>query len=197
MASLPKTLPDTEDHLENARSACEYQLSNICHPGDDSEQQLRTLAASMAKSAGGNFLVLTSYFKAHAGAEWDLATLTRDAGDLTQSVQVIYETFFRRIEDWLDPVERTDVSDALRALLSARGPITQTMACQTFGLRTEQWRTAVSRLRQFLIEGSVRGMGQGETTWRLYHDTFREYLSAKFDADLPSAQARWIRYVSE
>ena len=190
-------IPDAEDHIEDARAACEYFLAGVCS-GElgGTGARVRGLGARIAESAGGNFLVLTSFFKAHSGAAYSFDALEEAAADLTSSVRDAYESFFRRIEQGLSESALSGVCQALRALVTARGPVTQAMACRAFGMRTEQWRVGLSRVRQFLIEGGVRMGGAGETTWRLYHETFREFLVQEFEADLPEACRCWADFAS-
>ena len=63
-----------------------------------------------------------------------------------------------------------------------------------FGLRRAQWDWAFARIGQFLERGGVRQQEQGALTYRVYHETFREFLRGRLASDLPDAHRRWAEY---
>ena len=179
-----------EDYLEDARAACEIFLGAAC-PAEmlGAGDRVKALAAQMAERAGGNFLVLTSFFKAHAGTGRSLDELAGAAEDLTSSVSGVYASFFRRMQG--DP-DLDHVYEVLTVMVSAHGAVTRSMVCRAFGLRTGPWEKGMLHARQFLVEGGYAG----EDTYRLYHETFREFCLMKFESDLPEARERWASYTT-
>jgi hypothetical protein len=147
----------------------------------------------MAERAGGNFLVLTSFFKAHAGTGQSLDELAAAAEDLASSVSGVYADFFRRLQDSPD---LEHVYDVLTAMVTAHGPVSKGMVCEAFGLKSAQWTKGMLRARQFLVEGSYRKEGTGESTWRLFHETFRAFLLEELKGDLTTAREWWASYVA-
>ena len=181
-----------EDYLEDARAACKLFLGAACPaemlgPGN----RVKALAARMVERAGGNFLVLTSFFKAHAGTGRSFDELAVATEDLTSSVTGVYASYFRRMQG--DP-DLDHVYDVLTAMVTAHGAVTQSMVCRAFGLHTGPWEKGMLRARQFLVEGNARSDGTGEETYRLFHETFREFCLQKFETDLPEAHERWAAY---
>ena len=187
-------VPDSDDHLRDARAACELLLSSVC-PREmvGAGERVRALAARMAERAGGNFLVLTSFFKAHAGTGQSLDELAAAAEDLASSVSGVYADFFRRLQDSPD---LEHVYDVLTAMVTAHGPVSKGMVCEAFGLKSAQWTKGMLRARQFLVEGSYRKEGTGESTWRLFHETFRAFLLEELKGDLTTAREWWASYVA-
>ena len=42
--------------------------------------------------------------------------------------------------------------------------------------------------------GGVRQQERGELTYRIYHETFREFLLRRLASDLPGCHRRWAEY---
>src|SRR5262249_10581044 len=62
------------------------------------------------------------------------------------------------------------------------------------GLETCDWEWAFGLVSQFLERGGVRQEERGSLTYRIYHETFREFLSARLAADLPQRHRRWAEH---
>jgi len=114
-----KLLPGSAEHMEDARAACEMFLGDACPSAlYGSGGRARDLAAAMAERAGGNFLVLTCFFRAHHGPGYTFDQLEAAARDLTPYPHEYYERFFESL-----PNDRAleHVHTVLAAMATAHG----------------------------------------------------------------------------
>ena len=71
---------------------------------------------------------------------------------------------------------------------------TPEQVCAVFRLRVARWDWAFRLLSQFLERGGVRQEEQGALTYRIYHETFREFLLQKLATDLSECHSNWANY---
>jgi WD40 repeat protein len=189
---------DSAESIEDARAASEFMIAALCPDAVRTDPEaIRSLAARLADKAEGNFLVLRAFFDAQRIDGQSLARLEEESGDLTSTVADVYKRFFdqRLVKEPGTSLEgRRAVYTVLQALASAVAPVTRAMVSSAFGLGSADWEFALGHVQQFLSEGGYQGAGQGETTYHLFHQTFREYLHERFGTDLPGCRQRWTEY---
>jgi hypothetical protein len=78
---------------------------------------------------------------------------------------------------------------------TARAPVTQEQVCTAFGLKRRDWDWAFRRLSQFLERGGLRQEERGALTYRIYHETFREFLRKRLAEELPDCHRRWAEHL--
>jgi len=108
-------------------------------------------------------------------------------------VEKQYETFFERATRSIadDPDKLDLFYRILGAFGTAHAPVTPEQVCAAFGLRRAQWDWAFGRISQFLERGGLREEERGSLTYRLYHETFREFLASRLSGDLRDCHRRW------
>jgi hypothetical protein len=186
------------ENLRDAGEFCRQELKPWS--AGQPEARLNALAARLACKAGANFLVLRLFFRVDAPALYpDLERLEPAIETVTPEARDRYEEFFNRVaaDPALDPAGRTSIRQVVRALVTAGGAVNDLQVCTAFGLDSLQWEDAFARLRQFLAEGGLRQQRGGRPVWRIYHDTFREYLLERLAADLLAGHRAWARYAAE
>jgi WD40 repeat protein len=109
------------------------------------------------------------------------------------SVEKEYEKFFERVAGRVadSREERRLFYRVLGAFASARAPVTAEQIMAAFDLDRADWDWAFGQISQFLERGGVRQEERGAQTYRLYHETFREYLRSRLAGDLPGCHRRW------
>jgi hypothetical protein len=160
---------------------------------------LRGVAERLARRAEGNFLVLKLFLsKESLGERLDVARLEQAAEGLSGAVEREYEKFFDRVADRLgdDHKSRELFYRALGAFASARAPVTAEQVMAAFGLNRADWDWAFGLVGQFLERGGVRQEERGAQTYRLYHETFREFLRSRLAGDLPGCHRRWADHAA-
>jgi hypothetical protein len=187
--------PASAENRRDAADFCVRELRGRVRGAD--ETTVNRLAGRLAERTDGNFLVLKLFLSAESpGQEMAVADLERAAERLTGSVEKQYETFFERAtRSVADDPDRLDLFyRVLGAFGTAHAPVTAEQVCAAFGLRRAQWDWAFGRISQFLERGGVRQEEQGALTYRLYHETFREFLVKKLSSDLPDCHRRWAEH---
>jgi WD40 repeat protein len=164
---------------------------------------LRGLAERLARRAEGNFLVLKLFLgralgQDTPGGRTDVARLEQAAEGLSGAVEKEYEKFFERVTDRLgdDREGRRLFYGVLGAFAAARAPVTAEQVGAAFGVDRADWDWAFGLVGQFLERGGVRQEERGALTYRLYHETFREFLQARLAGDLPGCHRRWAEHDS-
>jgi hypothetical protein len=184
--------PASAENRRDAADFCVRELRGRVRGAD--ETTVNRLAERLAEQTDGNFLVLKLFLSAESlGQEMTVADLERAAERLTGSVEKQYETFFERAtRSVADDPDKLDLFyRVLGAFGTAHAPVTAEQVCAAFGLRRAPWDWAFGRISQFLERGGVRQEEQGALTYRLYHETFREFLIKKLSSDLPDCHRRW------
>jgi hypothetical protein len=83
------------------------------------------------------------------------------------------------------------------AFATVRAPVTQEQVCAAFGLKRRDWDWAFRRVSQFLERGGLRQEERGALTYRIYHETFREFLRKRLVEELPDCHRRWAEQALE
>jgi hypothetical protein len=189
--------PSSDDNQRDAIAYCLHQLQGQVTDAD--ERTLRRLSERLAQRAEGNFLVLKLFLSTKSiGEQVSAAELEREAANLTGAVEGVYKRFFERVTDRLgdDPDQLDWLYQVLGAFVTAQAPVTPEQICAAFGLRTARWDWAFGLISQFLERGGVRQEEQGALTYRLYHETFRQFLLKKLATDLRVDHEQWANYCS-
>jgi hypothetical protein len=190
--------PSARDNQEDATAFCRQTLEEQM-TGEDGAV-LSRLAERLAQRAEGNFLVLTLFLKrVFRVGKVTVADLEHAAEGLTGAVEAEYEKFFERVLERLlgerDELEKRDLlNQVLGAFAAAPAPITPEQIGAAFRLRRAQWEWALGQAGQFLVRGGIRQEERGAPTYRIYHETFREYLQRRLAADLRDYHRRWAEY---
>jgi WD40 repeat protein len=189
--------PASDDNHRDAVAFCLRELDGRISDADGDE--LRSLAERLARWAKGNFLVLKlSLSKESLGEQPDVSCVERAAEGLCGSVEKEYEKFFERVAGRL--ADRREESRlfyrVLGAFASARAPVTAEQVMAAFGLDRADWDWAFGQISQFLERGGVRQEERGAQTYRLYHETFREYLRSRLAGDLPGCHRCWADHAA-
>jgi WD40 repeat protein len=114
------------------------------------------------------------------------------------SVEKEYEKFFERVAGRVadSREERRLFYRVLGAFASARAPVTAEQIMAAFDLDRADFDWAFGQIGQFLERGGVRQEERGAQTYRLYHETFREYLRSRLAGDLPGYHRRWADHAA-
>ncbi len=187
--------PSSEDNQRDAVAYCLRELQGRVMDADDAT--LQRLSERLAQPAKGNFLVLKLFLSRDSlGETVSVFELERAAEFLTGTVEKAYEEFFERITRRIadDPDKLDLLYSVLGAFVTAQAPITLEQICAAFSLRVAQWHWALGLVSQFLERGGVRQEEQGALTYRLYHETFREFLLNKLAADIPHYHRLWAEH---
>jgi hypothetical protein len=187
--------PVSGDNQRDAAAFCLREL--LGRVMDVDEDTLRRLSERLAQQAKGNFLVLKLFLSRESlGEQVSIAELERAVGNLTGAVEREYEKFFERVTRRIaENLDRLDLLyRVLGAFATAQTPVTPEQICAAFHLHTAQWDWTFGLISQFLERGGVRQEEQGALTYRLYHETFREFLLKKLTADLREDHERWANY---
>lgn len=187
--------PLAYENREDAAGLCMVQL--VGRVGQVPLDRFHRVCERLAERAQGNFLVLRHFLsKEILGQHVEIEGLERAAEDLTGAVEQIYELFLervtRRLED--DPDRLELLYKTLGAFATARAPVTPEQVCAAFGLTLGQWHWSFALVSQFLERGGLRQEEQGALTYRLYHETFREFLLRKLGSELGHFHRRWAEY---
>jgi WD40 repeat protein len=154
--------------------------------------------AEVAQVAAGNFLVLTLLCRQ---IRTDLAPgevsgfLRRLATDGARDMLgFIYEEFWHRITARLTRADLRALLDIAGVLVVASGPLTAGVITGVLDLRAGDWDFALRHLNEYL---SVRHSGEGtevESFYRIYHESFADFLRAKTAVDRPRQCQRLADY---
>jgi WD40 repeat protein len=168
---------DAPDLLqENLRDGLEYARRELA--GSDFTDGV---IGEVARAAAGNFLVLTllcRHLRAPAPGEVAafLGRLAAEGGE--DRLGFIYAEFWDRLTDRCTREDMGLLCDVAGVLVTARAPLTADIICGVLGLRAGDWDFALRRLAEYLtvIEGEE---GTGAAFYRLYHESFADFLRAK------------------
>jgi hypothetical protein len=181
------------DNLQDAAQFCLRQLQGWV--ADAADEALAAAGEQLARQAVGNFLVLRLFLhRSSLGARLTLAELRRRAEDLSGVVEDEYRKFFEHLTQRIRVRgKRRLLYTALGALVTAPVPVTVAQVCRTFKLTVDDWDWAFEHLSQFLEASRIRQEGRGELAYRLYHETFRDFLRGRLAPDLPGRHESWAR----
>jgi hypothetical protein len=186
--------PSSADNLHDAAGFCVRELRDRM---EVDEQTLERLGAMLASRSEGNFLVLKLFLARDTlKGRPTVTVIERESSELSGDVEREYERFFSRmvqgVEDDPDKLARLD--DILGAFVTARAPASREQVCAVLGLKPAYWDWALGRVRQFLASGGLRQEERGAMTYRIYHETFREFLKKRLKSELPGYHSRWAEH---
>jgi len=153
---------------------------------------------AMARVGAGNFLVLKlmcRHAREYLRAEQVEGFLRSLAGtDRQEQLGFIYSEFWRTM---LEGCSRDDGDLLCRVaglLSQARTAVPAELVCDLLDLRAIDWEFALARLRPFLTAIHQDRDGVQETVYRMYHESFADFLRARLAADAPRLGMRWADY---
>jgi WD40 repeat protein len=175
-------LDDPDLLQENLRDGAEYVQRELA----DSELPQATLA-EVARAGAGNFLVLkllcrhltTALVPDQVGPF--LRRLATGGGQ--DHLGFIYEEFWQRLTARCTPPETTLLCDTAGMLVAAEAPLTAEIVCGVLGLRAGEWDFALRRLAEYLTAIEDEEDGVRATFYRVYHESFADFLRAKVAVD--------------
>jgi WD40 repeat protein len=172
--------PDfAQDHLRDGREYVERELIGADLPED--------ARSALAAAGAGNFLVLKllcAQVRDGLAADGVRDFLRRLATDgAADRLGFIYEEFWARLTDRLPLEELRLVADVAGVLVWAKAPLTAELLCRVLGRPAAEVERAVRRLAEYLTDVRYEEGGAEETFYRVYHESFADFLRAKLAAD--------------
>ena len=164
----------------------------------------RATLEEMARVGAGNFLVLQLLCR-HVGSALGpaevgafLRRLAADGG--ADRLGFIYGEFWQRLTAQAGQNDANLLCDAAGVLAAAHAPLTAEVVVEALGLRGGDWDLALRRLAEYLTVVAHEDGGVGETFYRLYHESFADFLRARLAAggrrvrdQLADYALRWAR----
>ncbi len=185
---------DAPDLLqENLRDGFEYVQRELAGAGLPNE----TLG-EIARAGAGNFLVLKllcqqvrAALSPGAVAEF-LRQLATDGGKDT--LGFIYAEFWGRLTERCSREDVNLLCDVAGVLVTAHAPLTADMICAALGLRAGDWDFALRHLAEYLTAVEHEEDGVRATFYRVYHESFADFLRAKVASDRGRLRDRLADY---
>ena len=174
---------DAPDHLQaNLNDGLEYARRELAHsPLTDAA------ITEVARVAAGNFLVLTLLCRhirtdlAPGGVPAFLHRLATDGA--RDRLGFIYEEFWHRITARLPRADLQVLCDVSGVLVAAHGPLTADVITGVLGLRAGDWVFALRHLHEYLTVLRSEEGEAVETFYRIYHESFADFLRDKTAVD--------------
>ena len=174
---------DSPDLLqENLRDGSEYVRRELV----GTELPDETLD-EIARIGAGNFLVLKllcqhlrTALRPDQVATF-LQRLARNGGK--DQLGFIYAEFWQRLTDRCTRDDLNLLCDVAGALVTAFAPLTAEVICGALGLRAGDWDFAVRHLGEYLTVVEHEEERVRLTFYRIYHESFADFLRAKVAAD--------------
>jgi WD40 repeat protein len=167
---------------ENLRDGAEYVRRELLHvdvPDGTADE--------VARVGGGNFLVLKllcQHVRARLRPEEVKPFLRRLAtGSRQDQLGFIYEEFWQRLTAGRSREDVQILCDVAGTLVTAHAPLTREVICDVVGLRAAGWDFALRRLAEYLTAVEDAEDGVPETFYRVYHESFADFLAAKTATD--------------
>lgn len=185
-----------QDSPELQKDLALYAASELAGRVTDADAAvIQDISAEMARRVRANFLVLKCFLHRvlRRGAV-SLRDLTAETQTLTDSAEEEYDKHFARLNLVLTPQEVESVHKMLGAFAFSRSPVSEGMVCQAFALSVGQWRLGFHQCCQFLEKSDLRQEERGVEIYRLFHQTFQEYLDRKLAIDRALGHQAWAKY---
>jgi hypothetical protein len=174
---------DSPDLLqENLRDGAEYVKRELV----TSQLPAETLD-EIARIGRGNFLVLKHVCAAvrdHLKSEevrGFLARLATASG--ADQLGFVYEEFWDRITRRATLDEQRCLGDVAGLLVAARAAVPAELICGVLDLRAGAWDLALRRLIEYVTVLHYEEDGPSETLYRIYHESFADFLRLKLATD--------------
>ncbi len=110
-----------------------------------------------------------------------LARLATD--DSADQLGFIYAEFWQRMTDRCTRENVNLLCDVAAQLVTARAPLTADMICAVLGLRAGDWDFALRHLAEYLTAIEREECGVQATFYRIYHESFADFLRVKISVD--------------
>ena len=146
----------------------------------------------ISRLSAGNFLVLRHLCR-HVATELPptavpafLARLSRDTGQDGSGQAMLgflYEENWNRIASRLAPAQLQALCDVAGLLVAAHAPLTEGILWGALGLGSADWDIARRHLAPYLTARTYEDDGVAETTYRVYHESFADFLRVKTAPD--------------
>ena len=172
------SLDDPDLLAANLNDGREYVRRELVHtdiPADTQDE--------LARVGGGNFLVLKLLCQ-HARTRLApdevrpfLSRLATGAG--ADQLGFIYAEFWQRITEQCPPAFVQALCDVAGVLVLAHAPLTRDVIATALGLNTSAWDFALRHLSEYLTAIRDDEDGAEETFYRVYHESFADFLRAK------------------
>lgn len=141
----------------------------------------------IARIGAGNFLVLKllcQHLRTTLRPDQIAPFLSRLATDGGKDqLGFIYAEFWDRLTRRCTLEEVSLLCDVAGVRVSAHAPLTADMVCGVLGLRASDWDFALRRLAEYLTVVEHDELGGRETFYRIYHESFADFLRAKVAVD--------------
>ncbi len=185
-----------QDNLRDGTALVRRELKECAVPNETVKE--------IARVGAGNFLVLTqSVNRVRESGDPGRATelLQRIAAEPASGhLGLIYEEFWERMSARLELHETQILCDVAGLLVTARSPLSAEMLCDCLRMSSAVWDFAIRHLVEYLTVVEVEEDGERETFYRVYHESFAEFLRAKVSPDrrrLASVLADYCRNWNE
>jgi WD40 repeat protein len=136
----------------------------------------------IARTGAGNFLVLRllcQHLRTTLPPEQVGGFLRRLAADGGRDqLGFIYAEFWQRLTDRSTRADLNLLCDVAGVLVTAYAPLTADVVCGVLGLRAGDWDYALRQLAEYLTVVED-GAGCPATFYRVYHESFADFLRAK------------------
>ena len=185
---------DSPDLLqENLRDGSEYVRRELV----GTELPDETLD-EIARIGAGNFLVLKllcQHLRTALPPDQVAAFVRRlaTAGGKDQ-LGFIYAEFWQRLTDRCTREDVNLLCDIAGVLVTAHAPLTADIICGVLGLRAGDWDVALRRLAEYLTVVEHEEEGVRAAFYRIYHESFADFVRAKVATDRKSLRALLTAY---
>jgi WD40 repeat protein len=178
---------------ENLRDGFEYvqrELVGMVLPNETLDE--------LSRIGSGNFLVLKLMCQQIRsalrpdGVSAFLRSLATAKGK--NQLGFIYAEFWQRLTNRCTRDEVLLLCDMAGVLVTARAPLTAGMVCGVLGLRAGDWDFALRHLGEYLTAVEHEEDGVRETFYRVYHESFADFLRAKVATDRQRLGDRLAEY---
>lgn len=167
---------------ENLRDGFDYVQRELV----GTELPHETLS-EIARTGAGNFLVLKllcQHLRTTLAPDQVAAFLRRLSTDGGKDqLGFIYAEFWDRLTTRCTRADINLLCDVAGVLVMARAPLSADMVCDVLGLRAGDWDFALRRLAEYLVARTYDEKGTEETFYRVYHESFADFLRAKVLTD--------------
>jgi hypothetical protein len=177
------------EHLQDGRAYVHRQTLGAAVPATTLEE--------MARVGAGNFQVLRLlclHIREHARPGEILPLLARLArGGREHHLGLTYEAYWQEMCHGLGREDTSLLCRVAGALLEAERPVPAEVVCEVLDIRRGDWEWVLGRLRPFLAEVRQEEGGIEEKFYRLYHESFAEFLRGRL-AGIEEVTHRWAAY---
>jgi len=141
----------------------------------------------VARIGAGNFLVLKllcQHLRAALPPDQVPAFLQRLAiNGAEDQLGFIYAEFWQRLMERCTRRDESILCDVAGVLVTAHAPLTADMVCSMLGLRAGDWDFALRHLAEYLTVVEHEKDGTSVAFYRIYHESFADFLRAKLSVD--------------